>query len=111
MQVRGNGSHSGALYWFTDRADGVLASPKVISVPMFVYRLAMLAWALWLALSVVRWLRWGWSAFGAGGFWRRPPPRPPVPQTPYKQWPQPDPMQAVRSVEPEGPPAPPHISP
>jgi hypothetical protein len=40
-------------------------------VPLFVYRLAMLAWALWLAHALLGWLRFGWDAFGTGGFWRR----------------------------------------
>jgi hypothetical protein len=85
MQVQGNLSHAGELRWFMDRSETVLATPLVVSVPLFVYRLLMLAWALWLALSVVRWLRWGFGAFGNGGYWRkRPPPPPPPPMTPYQ---------------------------
>jgi len=34
-----------------------------------VYRVAMLAWALWLALALLRWLRWGWTCFSEGGLW------------------------------------------
>lgn len=34
------------------------------------YRIAMLAWALWLALALLRWLRWGWSCFSHDGIWR-----------------------------------------
>lgn len=82
------------LRWFTDRSESVLATPLVASAPMFVYRIAMLGWALWLALSIVRWLRWGFGAFGQGGFWRRPPPpvappAPPhrMPAPPNQQWP------------------------
>lgn len=99
MQVSGNGSYAGHLHWFTDRSENVLAaSVRVMSVPMLAYRVAMLAWALWLALSVVRWLRWGWSAFGAGGYWKKPPPPPPVPLSPHR----------VPAPPVEGPPAPPH---
>ena len=39
-------------------------------MPLLVYRAAMLAWALWLALALLRWLRWGWGCFTAGGGWR-----------------------------------------
>ena len=113
MQVSGNGSYASSLHWFTDRSDNVLASSvRVISAPMLVYRVAMLAWALWLALSVVRWLRWGFRAFGAGGFWRKPPPRPPVPMSPHRV-----PANAMANAMPmyppplEGPPAPPGFSP
>ena len=42
----------------------------MISAPRLVYRLAMLAWALWLALALLRWLRWGWESFTTGGGWR-----------------------------------------
>jgi len=30
----------------------------------------MLAWALWLALALLRWLRWAWESLAAGGGWR-----------------------------------------
>ncbi len=73
MQISGNGSSYGFLYWFQDRTGAVLPRPWILSVPLMVYRLAMLAWALWLALAVLRWLRWGWGAFTAGGSWRRQP--------------------------------------
>jgi hypothetical protein len=80
MQVRGNASTATSLRWFTDRSDAGLAMPTVVSAPMFVYRALMLAWALWLALSIVRWLQWGFRTFAAGGFWRRRPPPPPPPR-------------------------------
>lgn len=84
MQVRGNMSNSTDLRWFTDRTESLLRCPTVVSAPMFVYRAVMLAWALWLALSVVGWLRWGFGAFSAGGFWRHRPPPPPPPMSPHR---------------------------
>ena len=44
-----------------------------ISVPLLVYRVAMLLWALWIAFALLRWLRWGFRAFIQGGLWRKPP--------------------------------------
>jgi hypothetical protein len=70
MQIAGNGSHAGYLRWYQDRAAARLPQPWLLSVPLFVYRLAMLAWALWLALSLVRWLRWAWACFSEGELWR-----------------------------------------
>ena len=35
----------------------------------------MLAWALWLANSLLNWLRWGWGCFSADGLWRKSPQR------------------------------------
>jgi hypothetical protein len=80
MQVMGNGSNSGLLHWFTDRAGPELPGVRIISVPMLVYRGAMLAWALWIVLSLLSWLKWGWGSFTSGGGWKSSPrPRRPAP--------------------------------
>ena len=70
MQIAGNGSTAQQLRWYQDIAGDTLPTAWVISVPLMVYRLAMLAWALWLAQALLRWLRWGWECFSAGGLWR-----------------------------------------
>lgn len=70
MQIAGNGSSAALLRWYQDRSAAVLPQAWVISAPLFVYRLLMLAWALWIAQALLRWLRWGWEAFGTGGYWR-----------------------------------------
>jgi hypothetical protein len=85
MQISGNGSSGSMLRWFQDRTVGGLPRGWVLSVPMIVYRAAMLAWSLWLALALLGWLRWGWTAFTTGGAWQRRPkslPPPPTTQTP-----------------------------
>ena len=46
----------------------------MLSLPLMAYRVAMLAWALWIAVAVLRWLRFGWSAFAEGGLWKHSPP-------------------------------------
>jgi hypothetical protein len=71
MQVVGNGSSYAQLNWFQDRAGPVLPTPWMISVPILVYRLLMLAWALWLAYSLLTWARWAWQSFSTAGLWRR----------------------------------------
>ena len=71
MQIAGNGSQAGQLLWYQDRTGETLPQPWVISVPLWVYRLLMLAWALWLANSLLNWLRWGWGRFSADGLWRK----------------------------------------
>jgi len=50
-----------------------LPEPRVISVSIWFYRLLMLAWALWLAASLLRWLQWGWAQLNHRGFWRWKP--------------------------------------
>ena len=72
MQVEGNGSSSHVLKWFADRTDGVMPRPLILSAPLLLYRLCMLAWALWLAYALLGWLRWTWSGFVSGGGWRSP---------------------------------------
>jgi hypothetical protein len=59
------------LNWYQDRfsATAPIDATWVISAPVWVYRLAMLLWALWLAASVLRWLKWAWECFSAGGYW------------------------------------------
>jgi hypothetical protein len=71
MQVAGNGSSHNHLIWYQDRADKVLPMPWTVSVPILVYRLLMLAWALWLAYSLLAWVRWSWHSFSTLGMWRR----------------------------------------
>lgn len=73
MQIAGNGSWAQNLLWYQDRSGNTLAQPLVISVPLLYYRLLMLAWALWLAVTVLGWLRWGWQAFAQEGLWRPKP--------------------------------------
>ncbi len=70
MYIAGKGSSSYVLQWFQDRAGLELPRPWALSLPTSVYRVLMLVWALWLALALLRWLRWGWDCFSAGGIWR-----------------------------------------
>jgi hypothetical protein len=71
MQVAGNGSTDTALRWYADRVEGETPAAGVISLPLWTYRVAMLAWALWLAAGLVRAVGWGWRAFSEGGLWRK----------------------------------------
>jgi len=73
MQIEGNGSFAGSLHWFQDRGDFPVAA--LYSLPLLVWRGIMLAWALWMAWSLIAWLRWGWTAYGNGGLWRKRPPK------------------------------------
>jgi hypothetical protein len=59
-----------ALHWFADQSTDALPTAGAISVPMWVYRAAMLAWALWLAMAVLRWMKWALRAWTTGGWWR-----------------------------------------
>ena len=70
MSVRGYDSGGRELTWFADRTDGALPEASVWSLPMWVYKALILAWALWLSFALLRWLPWVWSCFSEGGLWR-----------------------------------------
>jgi hypothetical protein len=71
MLVQGFGSSDQMLRWFQDRSSGLTPQAALISVPLWVWRLAMLAWSVWIALTIVRIARWVWIAFSAGGRWKK----------------------------------------
>ncbi|HSD67670.1 MAG TPA: hypothetical protein VLF95_13270, partial [Vicinamibacteria bacterium] len=77
MQVAGNESTDTVLRWYADRVAGDTPAAGVLSLPLWVYRVAMLLWALWLAASLVRAVAPAWRAFSAGGAWRPLPWRAP----------------------------------
>lgn len=100
MRVAGNGSSAGFLRWFFDRSSGEVPGVWVFSLPLWAYKIAILAWSLWLANALLGWLRWGWGSFASGGMWPKPdpnkkakarkaervePPPPPKPATPPDQ--------------------------
>lgn len=70
MHVTGNGSSHHALRWFSDRSPGELPAAGALSLPMWVYRALMLAWAIWLATALIGWMRGGFEAWTCGGYWR-----------------------------------------
>jgi hypothetical protein len=70
MLVSGNQSSAYLFNWYQDRWGAGYPQAWVVSVPMIVYRLLMLAWALWLAFASVSWLRWGWQQYTVGGLYR-----------------------------------------
>ncbi len=71
MQVVGNQSSAYNLNWYQDRSSETLPTAWVISVPLIAYRLLMLAWALWIAFSLINWLRWGWACFASDTLWKK----------------------------------------
>jgi hypothetical protein len=75
MVISGGGSHGQRLTWFTDRVEGPWPQGRACSISVWYYKALMLAWSLWLAASLIGWLRWAWTAFSTGGFWRPAPPK------------------------------------
>lgn len=73
MNIVGNGSHTSLLRWYQDVSGPVLPRVWVVSIPMLVYRMAMLAWALWLSFWLVGILKWGWQRFSQPMIWQNIP--------------------------------------
>jgi hypothetical protein len=73
MHVAGNGSYGNTLNWFADSSDGALPTAAAWTVPLWVYKVLILAWALWLSFALIRWLPWVWRCFTSGGYWRARP--------------------------------------
>lgn len=70
MNVTGNGSHGNTLKWFADQSTTALPTAIVLSVPMWLYKVLILGWALWLSFALLRWLPWVWRCFSSQGYWR-----------------------------------------
>jgi len=71
MRITGNQSTDFSLNWYQDRSLAVLPTATLVSVPLIVYRLLMLGWSLWLAVSLLNWLKWGWGCFSSNGLWNK----------------------------------------
>jgi hypothetical protein len=82
MHVAGNGSYPQSLRWFADRTTDRLPQAHALSLPLWVYKVLMLAWALWLANALIGWLRDGFVAWTRDGYWRARPAPTPAAETP-----------------------------
>lgn len=71
MSVVGNWSSARNLRWFADQSAALLPQAGALTLPLWLHKVAMLAWALWLASALVGWLRWAFAAWASGGYWRR----------------------------------------
>jgi hypothetical protein len=70
MHVAGNGSQAWSLQWFSDRSISITPAASVISVPIWIYKILILMWALWLSFALIRWLPWVWKQFVADVLWK-----------------------------------------
>ena len=70
MHVAGNNSFGNTLSWFADRSDSALPVSTAMTVPMWIYKVLILGWALWLSFALLKWLPWTWQCFAREGFFR-----------------------------------------
>ena len=60
----------GPMTWFSDRAASATPVAGAVTISIWFYRIAMLAWALWLSFALLRWIPWAWRAYNHNGIWR-----------------------------------------
>lgn len=73
MSIVGNGSYGSLLRWYQDYSANTLPQAWLLSIPLFWYRLAMLAWALWISFTLIKILRYGWHSFSEPVLWQQIP--------------------------------------
>ncbi len=71
MGIAGNNSNAYFLNWYYDATQGQTPEVIIYSLPIWIYQLIMLVWALWLAFALTHWLKWGWQCIHETGFWRK----------------------------------------
>jgi len=71
MVIRGNNSSNYFYKWYQDYTSGLIPTPTIVSLPMVIYRAFMLAWALWISFSLIKFLKWGWEVFSREGIWKK----------------------------------------
>ncbi|MBV1959487.1 MAG: hypothetical protein KUG53_02020, partial [Pseudomonadales bacterium] len=69
MQVTGNGSSNYFYQWYQDHSSDQLPQAWVFSVPLYVFRIAMLLWSIWIVFALLNWIKWGWQSISAGQLW------------------------------------------
>ncbi|WP_372882340.1 hypothetical protein [Psychromonas sp.] len=70
MQVTGSGSYGHFFKYFQDKiTTGQLPTVTVYSLPIWFYRIVMLAWSLWVATRLIGWGKWWFESYSRHGAW------------------------------------------
>lgn len=67
--VKGYDSYGTNLNWYIQTWHSDAQNPWIISTPMWVYRMLMMSWSIWLAFNLLSWMKWMWHSYSAGGWW------------------------------------------
>lgn len=70
MLVAGGGSSNWQWQWYQDRQGMDYVSAGMVSLPMWIWKGAMLVWSFWIASRMIVWGKQAWAAFSRGGMWR-----------------------------------------
>jgi hypothetical protein len=69
MHITGNESYADWFNWYQDHSAAEFPTAWIISLPLWCYKVAILLWSLWLAASLMKWIRWGWQQLSVHGLW------------------------------------------
>ena len=69
-------SNPNIVQWYAERTHGQLPELTIWNAPIWLYKGLMVFWALWLAASLIHWLRFGWLTLRKGGAYQRSSGRP-----------------------------------
>jgi len=69
MHIIGRNTYGNSFYWYQDYSEAAYPVAWVISLPLWTYKFIILLWSLWLAASLMKWLRWGWQQLSYQGIW------------------------------------------
>ena len=61
MMIMGNNSYGNYLHWYSDRVSSQIVEPTLFSVSIWFYRALILIWSIWIAFSLIKWLKWTWE--------------------------------------------------
>jgi len=82
----GNGSYGHFFKFFQDKVTtGQLPIVTVFSLPIWFYRLVMLAWSLWVATRLIGWGKWWFAGYSRHGAWIAKPKKTDAEQKPAAQ--------------------------
>lgn len=71
MFILGSNYHTGNLDWYIQTWNGENKNPWIFSLPLNYYKIIILCWAVWLAFSIMSWLKWMWTEYSKGGYWKK----------------------------------------
>lgn len=69
MYIVGSNYTNGWFTWFSDEITGTVPSPWILSVPMWIYLVLILAWVMWLVFTLLQWMRAWWESLKVPVLW------------------------------------------
>ena len=69
MYIVGAKYYNDWFTWFSDEITGEVPSPWILSVPMWVYLVLILAWVMWLVFTLLKWMRAWWESLKTPVLW------------------------------------------